>query len=137
MKKVSIRDLAKKAGVSTSTVSFILNGKAEQMRISKSLATKVQAMAKKIGYVPNQFAVTLRTGQSRQIGLLVESISGHFFGLLARVIESEAEKYGYRIIYCSTENKAQQGLDMLKMLSQQQVDGYMVTPALGMEEEIM
>ncbi|HTD93248.1 MAG TPA: LacI family DNA-binding transcriptional regulator [Chitinophagaceae bacterium] len=136
MKRISIRDLAKKAGVSTSTVSFILNGKAEKMRISKELTAKVKDISKKMGYVPNQVAVSLRTGQSKQIGLIVESISGHFFGLLARIIETEAEKYGYRIIYCSTENKAQQGLDILKMLSQQQVDGYMITPAKGMEEEI-
>lgn len=136
MRKVSIKDLAKKAGVSTSTVSFILNGKAEKMRISKALTERVQSIATRVGYVPNQVAVSLRTGQSRQLGLIVESISGHFFGRLAKIIENEAEKLGYRIIYCSTENKTQQGLDILKMLSQQQVDGYIITPAKGMEEPI-
>lgn len=137
MKRISLKDVAREAGISTSAVSFILNGRAEEMRISKDLEKRVQAIASKLGYVPNQVAVSLRTGQSKMIGLVVESIAGHFFGQLAKIIEEEAEKAGYKLLYSSTENKAQRGIEILKMFSQHQVDGYLITPAKGMEKEIM
>jgi LacI family transcriptional regulator len=136
MKRISLKDVAKEAGISTSAVSFILNGRAQEMRISKDLERKVRAIAEKLGYVPNQVAVSLRTGQSRLIGLIVESIAGHFFGVLAKIIEEQAEKSGYKLLYSSTENKGQRGNEILRMFAQHQVDGYLITPAKGMEKEI-
>src|SRR5688500_556217 len=123
MKKVSIKDIARMAGVAPSTVSFVLNGKAKAMRISDSLAEKVVAVAEEQGYRPNQLAVSLRTGKSKILGLVVESISGHFFGSLAKVIEEEAEHYGYRVVYCSTDNNSKKGHELIRMLSMRQVDG--------------
>jgi len=136
MKRVSLKDVAREAGISTSAVSFILNGRAEKMRISKDLEKKVKAIADKLGYTPNKIAVTLRTGQSKLIGLVVESIAGHFFALLAKIIEEQAEDAGYKLLYSSTENKAKRGNEILQMFSQHQVDGYLITPAKGMEQEI-
>ncbi|WP_343701375.1 substrate-binding domain-containing protein [Chitinophaga sp.] len=136
MKRLSLKDVAQMAGVAPSTVSFVLNGKARQMRISDELAEKVQAVVKKTGYQPHSVAVNLRTGQSKTLGLMVESISGSFFAALARVIESEADRYGYNIVYCSTENNAQKGAELIRMLNRQQVDGFLITPAAGMEKDI-
>ncbi|HUM65215.1 MAG TPA: LacI family DNA-binding transcriptional regulator [Chitinophagaceae bacterium] len=136
MKRVSLKDVAREAGISTSAVSFILNGRADEMRISEELQKKVKIIAEKLGYTPNQIAVSLRTGQSKLIGLVVESIAGHFFGLLAKIIEEQAAAAGYKLLYSSTENKAQRGIEILRMFSQHQVDGYLVTPAKGMEKEI-
>lgn len=123
-------------GASPSTVSFILNGKASQMRISEELKNKVLAAAKKMGYQPNQVAVSLRTGQTKILGLLVEDISNNFFASLAKTIEDEAEEFGYKVVYSSTENDSKKGVELLRMLTQRQVDGYLVTPTLGMEEDI-
>jgi len=136
MKRVSLKDIAKMVGASPSTVSFILNGKASQMRISDELKNKVLATAKKMGYQPNQVAVSLRTGQTKILGLLVEDISNNFFASLAKTIEEEAEEFGYKVVYSSTENNSKKGVELLRMLTQRQVDGYLVTPTLGMEEDI-
>jgi LacI family transcriptional regulator len=87
MKRVSLKDIARIAGVSPSTVSFVLNGKAKQMRISEALAGKIMEVAKKEGYHPNPVAVSLRTGKSQILGLIVETISVNFFASLARIIE--------------------------------------------------
>lgn len=106
------------------------------MRISDELEKRVKGIAEKLGYTPNQIAVSLRTGQSKLIGLVVESIAGHFFGLLAKIIEEQAAVAGYKLLYSSTENKAQRGVEILRMFSQHQVDGYLITPAKGMEKEI-
>ena len=136
MKRVSLKDIANMTGASTSTVSFILNGKANEMRISEALKKKVIATAKKMGYQPNQVAVSLRTGQTKILGLLVEDISNNFFATLAKTIEDEAESFGYHVVYCSTENNDQKGKELLKMLAQRQVDGFLLTPTQGMEAEI-
>ncbi|PWK78373.1 LacI family transcriptional regulator [Mucilaginibacter oryzae] len=132
-KKISIKDIAKLTGTSITTVSFVLNGKG---RISKEISKKILDVAQKNGYEPNRMAVGLRTGVSKVIGLIVENIGGPFFGEMAKVIEEEAEKDGYRIIYCSTNNNLQKGKDMIRMLSQQLVDGYIITPMKGLEKEI-
>lgn len=136
MKRVSLKDIARLVGASPSTVSFILNGKASQMRISEELKNKVLATAKKMGYQPNQVAVSLRTGQTKILGLLVEDISNNFFASLAKTIEDEAEEFGYKVVYSSTENNSKKGVELLRMLTQRQVDGYLITPTVGMEDDI-
>jgi LacI family transcriptional regulator len=94
-------------------------------------------VAKKEGYHPNPVAVSLRTGKSQILGLVVETISGNFFAALSRIIEEEAARFGYKIVYTSTENNRQKGKELIGMLSQRQVDGYIITPTPGMEQELI
>ncbi|WP_143304611.1 LacI family DNA-binding transcriptional regulator [Chitinophaga vietnamensis] len=136
MKRLTLKDVAKMAGVAPSTVSFVLNGKGKQMRIRDEVSAKIMQVVEKSGYEPHRVAVNLRTGQSKTLGLIVESISGSFFASLAKTIETEAEKMGYNVVYCSTENNAQKGGELIRMLGRQMVDGYLITPAPGMEKEI-
>jgi LacI family transcriptional regulator len=70
------------------------------------------------------------------LGLIVESMSGNFFASFARIIEEEAATHGYKVVYCSTENEKQKAHELIRMLGHQQVDGYIVTPSPGMEEDI-
>jgi LacI family transcriptional regulator len=137
MKKVSIKDIAKIAGVSPSAVSLVLNGKAQKYRIGEALAQKILKIASQTGYSPNQVAVSLRTGSSKMIGLLVEDISNQFYATIASAIEDELKKYGYRIVYCSTKNDPKNASDLMNMLHQRQVDGYIITPAEGMESNLI
>jgi LacI family transcriptional regulator len=136
MKKVSISDIARKAGVSVSTVSFVMNDKAVKMRISREVIEKVENVAREMGYRPNQLARGLRTGKTKTIGLIVENISNAFFATLAKTIEDEAKKYDYKVVYCSTDNDDDKARDLINMLSQRQVDGYIITPTLHLAEEI-
>lgn len=136
MKRLTLKDVAKLAGVAPSTVSFVLNGKGKQMRIREEVASRIMEVVEKSGYEPHRVAVNLRTGQSMTLGLVVESISGSFFASLAKTIETEAERKGYNVVYCSTENNASKGGDLIRMLGRQQVDGYLITPAPGMEKDI-
>ena len=132
----SLKNIAKQIGVSPSTVSFVLNGKAKQMRISDDLANKILETANREGYEPNHVAVGLRTGQTKTIGLIIEDISNSFFSSLAKTIEEEAKIHDYKVVYCSTDNNVVKGKDLLQMLYKQRVDGYLITPAPGMEVEI-
>ena len=133
---ISLRQIAKKVGVSPAAVSFVLNGRHQEMRISPKLTEKIKRIAKKEGYHPNQAAITLRTGKSKIIGLVVDTISGSFFAALASIIESEVEKFGFKVIYCSTGNKMKKGKDLIRMLYQHQLDGYLIIPTEGMNRDI-
>lgn len=134
--KISIKDIARQAGVAPSTVSCVLNGKAKERRISDKVAKQIEVLVKKVGYRPNHTAVSLRTGKSKIIGLIVEDISNVFFATLAKTIEDKAYSLGYRIVYCSTENDDKKGNELIKMLLYQHVDGFLITPSKGMDKYV-
>lgn len=136
MKQLSIKDIARLAGVVPSTVSFVINGKEKEMRISEEMAKKIRKIIKETGYVPNRSAASLRTGKTHVIGLIVEDISNRFFASLAKAIEDIAYQVGYRLVYCSTENDDKKGTELIRMLHKQ-VDGFIVTPTTGMKEEMI
>lgn len=134
--KVSINDIASKLNISKTTVSFILNGKAKEKRISDNLVAKVLKEVEELGYQPNQFAKGLRTGRTNIIGLMVEDISNPFFASIAKKIEEKAYKNHYKIVYCSTENDSDRGKEFLSMFATLGVDGCIIAPTMGMEDEI-
>ncbi|PIQ19925.1 MAG: LacI family transcriptional regulator [Cytophagales bacterium CG18_big_fil_WC_8_21_14_2_50_42_9] len=135
-KKLSITDIARQLEISITTVSFILNGKAEEKRISKDVTEKVLNLVAELNYKPNQLAQSLRTGKTHIIGLIVEDIAGSFFANVARLIEENAYKNGYRIIYCSTENKTNKAKELINMFRDRHVDGYIINPSEGIEDDI-
>jgi len=135
-KKLSIVDIANKLNISKTTVSFILNGRAREKRISEELVERVLKFVKEVGYKPNSLAKSLRTGKSHIVGLMVENIADPFFANIARYIEDRAYKNGYRIIYCSTDNDADKTRDLIGMFRDRHVDGYIIAPPVGVEEDI-
>jgi LacI family transcriptional regulator len=136
MKALSIKDIALKANVSITTVSFIINGKAKEKSISDAVIKKVQQIIIDSGYKPNQIARSLRTGNSNIIGLIVEDISNSFFSRIARLIEDKAYKRGYKIIYSSTENSVEKAQELIAMFKSRKVDAYIISPIKGIEEDI-
>ncbi|MDQ8012144.1 MAG: LacI family DNA-binding transcriptional regulator [Flavobacterium nitrogenifigens] len=136
MKKITIRDIAKQAEVSISTVSFVINGKGEKMAISPTVIKKVQDVAQKLQYKPNMIASSLRTGKTRSIGLIVEDISNQFFADLARVIEDEAKNINYRVFYCSTGDDNERSEELVQSLLQANVEGFIITPTRNLEKTI-
>ena len=136
-KKVSIRDIGRELGISITTVSFILNGKAKEKRISEALTEKVLKFVKDVNFKPNMMAQGLRTGKSKIICLMVEDISNNLlFAQVARLIEEEAHNKGYRIIYCSTENKTDKATELIHLFRDRSIDGYIITPPEGIEDDV-
>lgn len=132
-KKTSIKDIADALGVSITTVSFILNGKAREKRISEEVTKKVEAYIDKIGYRPSHLAQSLRLGKSRVIVFMVEDISNQFFASIARLIEEKAYMNGYKIIYCSTDNDDEKAKELINTFRVRNVDGFIITPTPGLE----
>ncbi len=135
-KKISIVDIANSLNISKTTVSFILNGRAQEKRISEELVARVLKFVKEVGYKPNSLAKSLRTGKSNIIGLMVEDISNPFFAHIARLIEDRAYEKGYRIIYCSTDNDTKKTQDLIAMFRDRHVDGYIMAPPRNIEEDV-
>lgn len=135
-KKVSIHDIAKQLNISAATVSFVLNGKATEKRISEEMEQKVLQHVKVLGYRPNRVAKSLRTGKSKIIGMLVEGIADPFFSGIARIVEEQAYKLDYKIFYASTENEPKIAKDIIGAFRDTQVDGYIIVPPPGIEDEI-
>jgi LacI family transcriptional regulator len=136
LKKYSISDIAQALNISKTTVSFILNNRAAEKRISPQLVERVQQFVKEVGYKPNPIAQSLRTGKTNIIGLMVENIADPFFAAVARHIENKAYQSGYKIIYCSTDNNTAKTKELLEMFQERNVDGCIIAPPVGVEAEI-
>ncbi|PIF30267.1 LacI family transcriptional regulator [Flavobacterium sp. 9] len=135
-KKITIKDIAKAANVSVTTVSFVLNDKGEKMGISKEVIKKVLKVTEEMKFKLNMIASSLRTGKTRSIGLIVEDISNQFFSDLARVIEREAIDLNYRVFYCSTGGNDERAVELVNSLLQANVDGFIITPTENMKKTI-
>ena len=136
MKKMSIKQLAKELNISTATISYIINGKAREKRISEELEIKVQKYVKEQNYIPNHLASSLRSGKTKIICLMVEDISDVFFAGVAGLIEQIAYEKGYKIIYCSTKNDTNKTKELISTFFSRNVDGYIITPPNGIEKDI-
>lgn len=95
-----IKDIAKKAGVSISTVSYALNG---SPKVTEETRAKIQAIAQELNYVPNMAARTLKRRQTNIIGVYLADYAGSFYGELLAGIKKGLETFGYEMIVCSGE----------------------------------
>lgn len=113
--KVSIVDIATMAGVSTATVSRVLN---KNGRYSKGTEEKVLALVEEYGYTPNINAKNLRINKTLTVGVIVPNIANEFFGRLVRSIENSLLPQGYSVFVCdSHENEDHENLCMQSLIA--------------------
>ncbi|MDB5247648.1 MAG: LacI family transcriptional regulator [Segetibacter sp.] len=135
-KKTSLKDIAQKVGVSTALVSYVLNNKKEG-RISKQIAEKIRATAIELNYKTNQIARSLKTNKTYTIGLVVADIANAFSSTLARIIEDEAEKNNYTVLFGSSDENAQKSEKLINVLLDRQVDGLIIAPVEDTASQIV
>lgn len=123
--KVTIKDIAKYAGVSTATVSMIVNKNDE--RISSQTRDKVLKVIEEYGYVPNRVASSLVTKKTNTIGLIIPDIVNPFFPEVARGVEDKANDEGYTVILCNSDNVLSKEDAYIEMLQEKMVDGIIFT----------
>lgn len=116
----SIKDVARVAGVSVTTVSHTLSGK---RRVSEELAARVRAAMKELDYEPSRSARNLALGTTQIIGLLVPDIGNAFFAELAKGVEQAASRAGYNVIIGNMGFDHSRGLSYLGMIRARAVDG--------------
>jgi len=132
--KVSMQTIADTVGVARSTVSFVLNGKEKEGRISEEIAQKVRMTAQNMNYQVNELARSLRTGITNTIALIIDDISDVFFATLAYYLQKYAESKGYALIIVSTGEKQERLRDIFNMLRNRQVDGVIIVPIANIED---
>lgn len=135
-KRTSLKDIADKIGVSIAIVSYVLNGQEKEKRVGAELAKKILETSRELNYQPNQLARSLRMKSSKTIGLIVADIANPFFGHLARIIEDEALKYGYNVIFGSSDENKIKSESLFDTFLSRQVDGFIVVPVEGSENQI-
>lgn len=120
----TIRDVAKKAGVSVATVSRFLNGSGY---VSADAAKAVTEAVDELKYELNPVARSLNTKQSHLIGLIVPDITNPFFPELARAVEDVALTYGYTVILCNSDENPEKERNYLETLKKKYIAGFIVT----------
>ena len=136
-KKVSLKDVARHVGVSTALVSYVINHKEKEARVSSEMVTKIRKAVAELNYQPNLIAKSLKSGKTHTIGLIVADISNPFFSNIARIIEDEARKEGYIVIIGSSDEDAEKSQDLINVFFNRQVDAFIIAPAENTEQQII
>ena len=128
-KKISnITDLASLLNLSVSTISRVLNGKADKFRISQATQQRILQAAEQYQYKPNIIARGLKLDRTETLGLIVPDIADPFFAEIAKSIEKEAKTRGYMLILCDSNNSIDTEKELLNLLHSRRVDGLVIAP---------
>ena len=123
----SIYDVAREARVSVFTVSAVVNQKSH---VGKKLRDRVEAAICKLNYRPNLLARSLAKQKTHTIGMIVPDISNPFFPLVVRGAEDAAQKHGYNLLLCNSDDTQEKEENALELLLSKRVDGILLTKAI-------
>ncbi|OWZ83028.1 LacI family DNA-binding transcriptional regulator [Natranaerobius trueperi] len=121
----TIKDIASRVGVSITAVSQVLNNK--EVGIKKETKEKILETARELDYKPNYLARGLITKRTKTIGLIIPDITNPFFPQIVRAIEDTANKMGYNMILCNTDDNLDKEQLYLDILKEKCVDGIIFT----------
>ncbi|MBI9093721.1 MAG: LacI family DNA-binding transcriptional regulator [Sphaerochaeta sp.] len=122
---ILLKDIANATGFSTNTVSRAMRN---DSKISEATTELIQATAKKMGYIPNTIASSMRSNYSKMIGVISADSANTFFSEVIRGIEAMASKAGYHIILASTEESAKKESDLIRVFLGRKIDGIIAMP---------
>ena len=120
----TLKDIAQKAGVSVSTVSYVLAGKS---KTRPETAERIRAIAEEIGYVPNKSAASLRTKKSKTVGVLIPQFATLFFVDVVKAIEDMLYQSGYNMLLATSHNDFHRELMGVQNLLGNHIAGLMIT----------
>lgn len=125
---VTLKDVARRAGVSVSTVSRALNDK-------KLVEEKTRAMvlrcAEELDYHPNVIAKGLKEGKTKTIAFLIPNIENQIYPSLAIAVETEARKHGYFVLFCNTQDDQRREREYVENMKNRFVDGFLFATAMS------
>ncbi len=132
-KHATLSEVAKKAGVGTTTVSRVING---GQRVDPKTLARVQRAIESLGYMPNQAARILKGDRTRTIGLIIPSIADPFFSSCAEAAQAIARANDSLLIVLTTQNEPKAELDAVHVLMRHRVDGFMIAPS-NAEDDVL
>lgn len=126
MKKLTIDDVAQKAGVSKSTVSQFLNKRFKYM--SEATKNRIEAVIEELNYQPNGLARSLKQNRTHMVGIIVANIDYTLSIQCIRAIENELQHHGIQVIICNADENAEKESKYVETLIARQVDGLIIFP---------
>ncbi|MEY0415322.1 ribose operon transcriptional repressor RbsR [Providencia rettgeri] len=119
----TMKDVARLAGVSTSTVSHVIN---QNRYVSESITTRVKNAIEELNYAPSALARSLKMNRTNTIGMLLTTSNNPFYAEVVRGVERSCYERGYSLILCNTEGDLQRMNHSLETLLQKRVDGLLI-----------
>lgn len=126
--RLTIDDIARMAGVSRTTASLVLNGRADQYRIAATTQERVLATAQAHHFLPSHSARTLRSGSSNTLGLVIPELTNFAHSSLAQALERLCIEAGYQLLVVSSDDDLAQETTGIEHLIARQIDGLLVVP---------
>ncbi|MGK2946714.1 MAG: catabolite repressor/activator [Candidatus Malihini olakiniferum] len=130
---MKLDEIARLAGVSRTTASYIINGKAKQYRVSDKTVEKVMSVVRKHNYHLNAVAAGLRAGRTRSIGLVIPDLENTSYTKIANYLELQARQHGYQLLIACSEDQPDNEMRCIEHLLQRQVDAIIVSTSLPPE----
>lgn len=128
MKKATLKEVAKQAGVSTATVSYVING---SRSVSDESRRKVEAAIHELSYYPNQLARNLKNGKRNTIGFVVPDIANIYFSAIIEEVETVLATKGINLIIANTKETPQNEINQIRSLSSGLVDGLIIASTIS------
>lgn len=125
---ISMKDIAKELNISRTTVSNILNNKFEEYSYKQETIAKVIAKAKEMGYIPNNVATSLKTGETNTIAVVVPDIANDFYINIIKELEKLTNDINYNLVICITEESIEKENNYFKMLKSHMINGVLIAP---------
>jgi len=132
--RATIKDVAAAAGVSTTAVSLVLNGKSG--KISEKTRKQILDAVEKLNYRPNHIATSMVTKTTQTIGLVLPDISNIYFAELSKLIEQACYSYGYNVLYGSTHDMARRDIDYINIFLDRNVDAIIVILSNSIDDHV-
>lgn len=135
-KSITIKDIAREAGVSIALVSFVMNNRVgadgkQKYRVSPTTRDKILEVARQMHYQPSSAARMLRKGRTHVVGVILSDLSNLFYGVIAKELEMILYQHGYTPLFFSTEEDPERFGRVIQLASERDVEGFIVVPAAG------
>lgn len=132
---MTLDEIAKLAGVSKTTASYVINGKAQKYRISEKTQRKVMAVVEEHNYKPDVAASALRAGNSRSFGLIIPDLENTSYARLAKLIEQNSRKAGYQILIGCSDDDPETEQKVAEALISRRIDALFVASSMANASE--
>lgn len=127
---MTLDEVAKLAGVSKTTASYVINGKSQKYRISEKTQRRVMAVVEEHNYRPDLAASTLRAGQSRSFGLIIPDLENTSYARLAKLLEQNSRKAGYQILIACSDDDPLTEKQVVQALVSRKIDALFVASVI-------
>lgn len=132
---MKLSDIARLAGVSVTTASYVINGKAEQQRISTITVERVRAVVEAHGFTPNPQAAGLRSRHTRTLGFILPDLENPSYARIAKQLEQGARAQGYQLLIASSDDQPDSERQLQQLFKARRCDALFVASCLPEDDD--